>query len=234
MASDFEDPRKAELRTRVEQAADAAGYVVDADRTPVQFAADSGLNGGIKADVVAEGTDQVRRLFFVRLEGDKPLPGWIRNHVTASASMADVEVFVVVEKYEDQLKGTCATAGAGLLMLRPDNTLEQVLAYSPPDATADKKAFDKRLKEVRRRLDTKLALNKARLETNFQESYAVTAMMEKSDREKYLTSIESLMVAWNAWGDEVSEQIDAASASENGLDLLKDIEAEILNGPSGV
>ncbi len=233
MTEEFEDPRKADLRERATAAVDAAGYTVDPSRPVVAHPPASGLKGGMRGDVVATGNAGVKALYFIRVDGTKPLPQWLVNHVKASFSLQKVEVYIVVETVGPQLRGTCEASGAGLLRLRDDGTFEKELSYKAPDESADRKRFQARVKTLRTRLDSKLRLNQSKLETSFEESSAVTATMTSARRTEYLTDIENAMVMWRTWAEEKSQRLDALAGSETSA-ALEALEAEILRGPSGV
>ncbi len=233
MTEEFEDPRKGILRERAEAAVDAAGFSIDLTRPVIAYAPGSGLRGGIRGDVVADGDQGARSLYFVRVDGSRPLPQWLANYVSASFALANVAIFVVVEAIGDQLRATCEAAGAGLLRLRPDDTFEMELDYKAPDQTAERRRFQARVKTARTRLDTKLRLNQAKLETTFQESSAVTTTMTGTRREEYLTDIENAMMTWRTWAEEMAERLDALAAAQD-LAALTAIEAQIVSGPAGV
>jgi hypothetical protein len=230
MTDDFEDPRKSALRERVANAADAAGYEVDPARPPVEYPPESGLKGALKADVYSVSSEDVRFLYFVRPDGQKPLPQWLGNATRASFDIEQTEVYVVCEAAGERLRATCAAAGTGLLILRDDNTLEKQLEYGRPQETANARLFARRLKEVRTRLDTKLQLNLGDVEKRFQESKEITSGMAPKVRDQYLKAIEDQAVAWRAWGIELSERLDELAAVGDEAQL-EQIEAEIVHGP---
>ena len=230
MAEDFEDPRKAELRARAATAADAAGYAVDPERPVIPHLPASGLRGGIRADVVATGAASVRALYFIRVDGEKPLPQWLANHVRESFEMERIEVYVVVEAVGSQLRATCDAAGAGLLALREDDTFDLELPYKAPDLDTNRRRLQARIRRLRSRLDTKLQLNQSRLQTAFQESSAVTSTMDGKRRDVYLDDIEDALVSWRDWSEDLSVRLDAAAASESPTEI-DEIERAINSGP---
>jgi len=229
MSGEFEDPRKTDLRQRCADAVDAAGYTVDAERTPIPYPTDSNFEGSIKADVSSTGTNGNRVLYFVRVDGGKPLPGWLSNIVVATFSMQDVEVYAVTESVGDRLRKTCTTVGCGLLCLNSSNDLELEVEYKEPDRGSAVKAFEKRLREVRRQLDTKVNANLQALQEQYSERKQLTEGMKESKRSKYLDTIESTMVRWREWGDELSSELDAL-AGDLDDDALADIKERIQNG----
>lgn len=233
MTEDFEDPRKAELRRRAAAAADAAGYAVDAGRPVIPYPSGMKLQGGLRPDVLAISADDVQTLLYVRVDGDKPVPQWLANHVAAAIGLKRTELYVVTEAPGDQLRATCVALGAGLLTLRADDTFDKELDFAPPDESVARKAFQRRLAAVRTRLDTKLRLNQASLENAFEESSAVTATMKASKRDKYLSTIEDGLVAWRTWAEELSERLDALAATLDDAALDR-IESEIVAGPPAV
>jgi hypothetical protein len=223
MSGDFEDPRKTELRKRCFDAVDAAGYTVDSDRITVPYPDDSPLRGTITPDVSSTEPGGVRNLFFVRVDGAKALPGWLTNIVNASFSMADVEVYVVAEEIGDQLQKTCEAVGCGLLRLAGANGLELEVEYREPDEDAALKAFEKKVKAVRRQLQTKLDANLQALGEQFAERRKVTQGMSEKKRAKYLEDIEMFMVRWREWGEELSSELDALAGKvdEEALNHIK-------------
>jgi hypothetical protein len=233
MAEEFEDPRKAELRVRATDAVDAAGYSVDRDRSVIDYPQAVGLKGGIRGDVVATGAQGVRTVYFVRVDGNRPLPQWLANHVKASFALQHVEIYVVAEDIGDQLRVTCQAAGAGLLKLRSDNTFDKELDYTVIDDSADRRRLQKRVKDARTRLDAKLRLNQARLEEMFKESSAVTATLTAKRRDVYLTELEDAMGAWRTWAQDLSERLDLLAAAEDA-DALSAVEKAIVDGPPGL
>jgi hypothetical protein len=230
MTDEFEDPRKTALRERVAAAADAAGYQVDPDRPTVAYPTASGLKGSIKGDVYGLSSEGDALLFFVRPDGDRPLPQWLANHTQASFEIDQTEIYVVCEKVGPGLEGTCAAAGAGLLILGEGNTFEKKLEYGRPSQSGDARAFARRVKAVRSRFDSKLRLNLAEVDQRFQESKAITAGMPPKTRDMYLNAIERQSIAWRNWGDDLSARLDALAANIDN-EALEEVEAAILNGP---
>lgn len=223
MTGEFEDPRKTKLRERCADAVDAAGYTVDPDRTPVPYPPGANLQGAIKPDVSSTEADGKRLLYFVRVDGFKALPGWLSNTVAASFSMPGVEIYVVAESIGDQLKRTCEAVGCGLLKLSNNNELDLEVEYTAPDQDTAKKDFAKEIKDVRRQLDTKLDANLQALKEQFSESRKVTEGMKEDKRSKYLDNIESMMVRWREWGDEISAELDALAGTvdKEALDAVR-------------
>jgi hypothetical protein len=221
MSGDFEDPRKTELRKRCFDAVDAAGYTVDAERISVPYPDDSPLNGAITPDVSSTEADGVRNLFFVRVDGAKALPGWLTNIVNASFAMDGIEVYVVAEQIGDQLRKTCEAVGCGLLRLEGSNGLELESEYREPDANAAQKAFEKKVKGVRRQLQTKLDANLRALGDQFAERRKVTQGMSETKRKKYLEDIEMVMVRWREWGEELSAELDALAGKVDEEALVR-------------
>jgi hypothetical protein len=230
MSADFEDPRKTELRQRCADAADAAGYEVDSSRAPLPYPKSSSFNGSIRADVSSKGADGKRVIYFVRVDGEKPLPGWLTNIVVASFSMRKIEVYVVAEKIGEQLRSTCAAVGCGLLQISATNELEKELAYAKPERDADLKAFEVEVREVRRLLETKLDANLGAMQEQFTDSRQITQTMSEAKRTTYLESIETSMLSWRAWGEELSGELDLL-AGEVDEDALATIKARVIEGP---
>jgi hypothetical protein len=228
--TELEDPRKGALRVRCETAVDAAGFTVMPDRPSTAWPGNVNLRGALLGDVVGADGEGNRDHYFVRVDGSKPLPEWLASATEASFSLDDTRVIVVAEDPDEILIATCKSAGAGLAKLTRANRLEVVLQYGPPDRSAQVQQFRSRLKDVRRKLDTKLRLNESGLEQSFRDSAAVTSEMPRKKRDEYLESIENLMVVWREWGEELSERLDQLAATEDS-DELDRIEGEVTKGP---
>jgi hypothetical protein len=213
MTGDFEDPRKTELRKRCADAVDAAGYTVDAEPVPIPYPADSDLRGAIRPDVRSLESDGTSSLYFVRVDGQKPLPGWLTNTVVASFSMPGTEVYAVTEDIGEPLKRTCEAVGCGLLRLTSSNELDLELEYVEPDHDAAVRAFSKEIKDLRRQMETKLNANLQALQDQFSASRKVTEGMSEEKRAQYLNNIEEVMVRWRAWGEELSAELDDLAGS---------------------
>jgi hypothetical protein len=229
MSEDFEDPRKAALRERCVDAVDAAGYTVDADRVSIPYPNDSQLRGSITPDVSSTEKGGKRNLYFVRVDGSKTLPGWLTNIVGASFLMDGVEVYVVAEEIGEQLRKTCEAVGCGLIKLVGTNELDLESEYRPPDQDAEAKSFEKEVKAVRRRLQTKLDANLQALGDQFAERRKVTQGMSEKKRAKYLDDIELFMVRWREWGEELSAELDAL-AGRVDRDALEQIRERVESG----
>jgi SpoVK/Ycf46/Vps4 family AAA+-type ATPase len=230
MTSELEDPRKGVLRERCETAVDAAGFTVLADRPDTAWPDETQIEGALLGDVVGADGAGNRDHYFVRVDGTKPLPDWLATATEGSFSLEDTRVIVVAEEPDDLLVATCKSAGAGLAKLTSADRLEVVLEYGPPDRSALAEQFRSRLRDVRRKLDTKLRLNESRLEQSFRDSAAVTSEMAQAKRDDYLTSIEKVMLVWRKWGEEMSDRLDKLAATED-LDELELIEKEVTEGP---
>ena len=231
MSSELEDPRKGALRVRCETAIDAAGFSILADRPSTAWPEDTEIEGALLGDVVGADGDGNHDHYFVRVDGSKPLPDWLATATEGSFSVEGTRVIVVAENPDELLVTTCKRAGAGLAKLTSADRLEVILEYGPPDRSALVEQFRSRLKEVRRKLDTKLRLNESGLEQSFRDSAAVTNEMPKKKRDEYLNSIEKVMVGWRAWGEEMSDRLDKLAATED-LEELEHIEREVTEGPS--
>lgn len=231
MTTELEDPRKTDLRERCETAVDAAGYAVQSDRPATPWPDGVGLKGTLLGDVVANDGQGNRDVYFVRVDGSKALPAWLAKATEGSFAMSDTRIIVVAEDPGDVLIATCRAAGAGLAKLTQADRLEVVAEYGPPDRSQQSKQFRAKLKEVRRKLDTKLRLNENNLEESFRDSALVTSGMPPKRRDQYLDSIENVMVDWREWGDETGERLDALAATED-LDELERIEQEIIARPT--
>jgi hypothetical protein len=230
MTTELEDPRKTDLRTRCEAAVDAAGFTIQSERPAIQWPAGAGLKGTLVGDVVGDDGEGNRDVYFVRVDGSKPLPGWLAKATEASFAISNTRLIVVAEEPGEVLVATCRAAGVGLAKLTPANRLEIVTDYGAPDRTQQSRQFRAKLKEVRRRLDTKLRLNEKNLEESFRDSSLVTSEMSSAKRDLYLNSIETVMVEWREWGEEMAARLDALAASED-LDELEGMEREIVERP---
>jgi len=220
VANSLEDPRKTELREQLSAALDGAGFDIDESRAPVPYPPAAGLKGpGIKADVSCADSKGMRHLYFVRLDPSKPLPGWLTNNVTASYEMANVAIHVAVADEPTQIRASCSAVGVGLVRFRDDNTIETLLEYSPPSDAAAKKQLLADVKDARRRLENKVELNLGRLQTRFDEIASVTAGMPPAMKDKYRSAIEEESLGWQDWLADMSERLDALSASEDAAEL---------------
>jgi hypothetical protein len=230
MTAELEDPRKTALRTRCEEAIDAAGFTVLSDRPAAPWPNGVKLMGSLLGDVVSRDGPGNRTHYFVRVEGARPLPGWIAMATAATFGMQGVHLYVVAEGPGDSLIATCQAAGAGLARLTTANHLEVVCEYGPPSETATTEHFKTSVKAARRKLETKLRLNERRLEQSFQDSAVVTTDMSAARRDTYLEAIEEAMIVWRAWSEALSERLDALAASEDAGELRL-VEEEITRGP---
>jgi len=230
MTTELEDPRKTALRARCEEAVDAAGFTVLSDRPTAAWPNGVKLMGSLLGDVVSRDGPGNCTHYFVRVDGARPLPGWIATATTATFAMKGVRLWVVAEDPGDSLIATCQAAGAGLARLTPANRLDVVCEYGPPTHTVSTEQFKASVKAARRKLETKLRLNEKRLEQSFQDSAVVTTEMSASKRDKYLDAIEKAMIVWREWSEALSERLDALAATEDA-DELALIEGEITQGP---
>jgi hypothetical protein len=229
VTSEFEDPRKTELRQRCADAVDAAGYTVDQSRSAIAYPPASGLKGSIKPDVSCVNGSGRRIVYFVRVDGEKALPQWLTNIVTASFAMNDLSVYVVTEAIGDALRSTCEAVGCGLLRLSASNELDLELEYTEPDRTKAAKGYARRVRQVRRKLDTKLNANLTALQDQFSERHQVTEGMDEATRAGYLSSIETMMVRWREWGDDLSGRLDGLAGTTDE-DALAEIEEHVEKG----
>ncbi len=127
--------------------------------------------------------------------------------------MAELEIYAVAEEIGDPLRASCVATGCGLLVLTSNNELNVEVEYERPNRDDDLREFEKRLRQVRRKLDTKLNANLESLQEQFSERKKVTAGMKEATRAGYLQSIEDMMVRWREWGDERSAELDALAGS---------------------
>ncbi len=187
----------------------------------------TGLKGpGIKADVSCTDSTGTRHLYFLRVDPSKPLPGWLINNVTASYGIANVEVHVAVTDASVQIRASCSSVGAGLVMVKEDNTIEAVLTYVQPSQIDAKKQHLASIKAARRRLENKVELNLGRLQSRFDEIATVTAGMPTAMKDKYRSRIEEESLGWQEWLSDMSERLDASSTSEDSV-VLAELVAEI-------
>jgi hypothetical protein len=227
VADQLEDPRKTHVREQLAAALDSAGFDVDESRSPVPYPNGTTLTGpGIKADVSCADSEGTRHLYFVRLDGSKPLPGWLINNASVASEMDGVDLHVAVTADCDELRASCIAFGVGLVRLRNDNTVETLLEYAPPSEVATQRQHLARVKDVRRRLETKVELRLGELQTRFDQIGEVTAGMPKAMRVKYRARIEEESVDWQEWLSHVSEELDAVSASGDAA-RLTELEVEI-------
>jgi hypothetical protein len=141
--------------------------------------------------------------------------------------MDNVEVHVVVTEAADAIKKSCASVGAGLALLKDDNTIEMILTYETPSQVGAKKQHLASAKSARRKLEKKVELNLGRLQTQFDEVAKVTAGMPTKLKEKYRSEIEAESLAWSEWLSEMSERLDAASTSDDPVAEVALLVAEI-------
>jgi len=230
VTTELEDPRKSALRTRCEEAVDAAGFTVLVDRPATPWPAATKLVGALLGDVVSEDGAGCREHYFVRVDGTKALAAWLVAATEASFAIANIRIYVVAEAPGESLIETCTAAGTGLARLTSSNRLEVVCEYGPPAHAATAAQFRSRVKAARHRLEAKLRLNERRLEESFRDSASVTADMSGAIRDSYLETIETAMIVWREWSEELSEQLDALLANEDVEELTR-VEAAILGGP---
>lgn len=227
---ELEDPRKGQLRIRCETAVDAAGFTVLTDRPSTDWPDDIKINGALLGDVVGVDGSGNRDHYFVRVDGSKPLPDWLATATEGSFSITGTRVIVVAENPDEILVATSKSAGSGLARLTSADRLEIICDYGPPDRTVQVQQFLTRLKDVRRKLDTKLRLNEGGLDQSFRDSSAVTTDMPRVQRDEYLESIQNVMLVWREWGDGLSERLDQLAATEDAEELDR-IEREVTKGP---
>jgi hypothetical protein len=214
MTSPFEDPRKADMRARAGIAIDAAGYELVS--TPVTYQLPPGLRGSIKGDLQSLNGEQVRQAYYLRPEGNKPVPQWLVNLAKVARDIEDLKLFVVVTEVSSVLEKSCRASGVGLLRLTDDDTFDLVVDPSDTDPVAIAAALDTEIKTLRRRMEVKLDLNKGTLEQNYGRVNELTTGMPPSTRDQYIVSVEQAASRWDEWGTRISEMLDEAASTGNG------------------
>ena len=92
---------------------------------------------------------------------------------------------------------------------------QEVVKFGDVDSVKRKVEFEKRVKDARRRLDTKLDLNLKYLENNFSKVSELTQGMPADLRDKYIEDVENAERRWRDWADDISVRIDAVLASQD-------------------
>jgi hypothetical protein len=213
VTSPFEEPRKADMRARAVVAIDAAGYELVS--TPKAFPIPAGLRGAIKGDLQSLNGEQVRQAYYLRPEGGKPIPQWLVNLAAAARNIEDLRLFVVVTEVSSVLEKSCRASGVGLLRLTDDDTFELVVDPSESDPVAIASALEVEIKTLRRRMETKLNLNKGTLEQNYSKVNELTAGMPPNTRDQYIETVEQAASRWDEWGIRISELLDEAASTGN-------------------
>ncbi|MDQ6877153.1 MAG: hypothetical protein M3082_05545 [Candidatus Dormibacteraeota bacterium] len=219
MPSPFEDPRKSEMREHFKIALDGAGYEVVDDPVPVPFPEESGLKGAILGDLQSLDGEQIRFAYFLRLDPGKPVPQWLANMARFASDHGDIRVYVVVTEVTSTIERTCRACGAGLLLLTVEHGIDEIVTFGAIDPAKRKTDFEKRVKDIRRRLDTKLDLNLKNLEANFNRVSELTQGMPPNIRDEYIEDVESSGRRWRDWADEISVRLDAVNASQDENEL---------------
>ena len=215
MPKPFEDPRKSEMREQFKIALDGAGHEIVDEPVPVPYPAAAGLKGAILGDIQSLDGEQVRYAYFLRLNASKPVPQWLANMARIALEKDLVRVYVVVTEATTIVEKTCRACGAGLICLTVENVAQEVVKFGDVDSVKRKVEFEKRVKDARRRLDTKLDLNLKYLENNFSKVSELTQGMPADLRDKYIEDVENAERRWRDWADDISVRIDAVLASQD-------------------
>jgi hypothetical protein len=213
VTSPFEEPKKADMRARAIVAIDAAGY--ELLTSPRAFPIPEGLTGTIKGDLQSLNGEQVCQAYYLRPAGSKPIPQWLVNLAAAARDIDDLLLFVVVTDVSSVLEKSCRASGVGLLRLTDDDTFELVVDPEASDPVAIASALEAEIKSLRRRLETKLELNKSALEQNYSKVNELTAGMPSKTRDQYIETVEQAAGRWDEWGIRVSESLDEAGSTGN-------------------
>jgi hypothetical protein len=228
----YEEPRKTELRTHALAAIESAGYEPLPEPVAIPLPG-SDLQGGILGDIQALDGDGRTHAYYVRPEGDKPVPQWLANYAIASHDLPDVRVFVVVEESSAELERSCRGCGAGLLRVDVEtHSIEVLVGPDEFDRSRLDAAFKEAVKTVRRRMETRLQLNQDKISDDFAAVDKITADMDPDERDAYIGKIEQRAMEWRDWSDSISERLDAVYMA-NDPDELALIERDVGRGPSG-
>jgi hypothetical protein len=227
----FEDPKKTDMRERVRIAVEASGMVLIEPPDKIAPPADAGIKGYIVGDLQALDSENVVHVFCLQLRGDKAIPQWLASWARAAHGLAKVRVHTVVEERTAILERSCVAAGAGLLELATDvdyqlRTIVDGQAYSPEATAAETKA---RLKDLRRRVITKMDANLETLKTGRAKISEHAQGLSSVNQEKYLQANESEQRSWRDWGDNLGQLLDEAAAEPSEA-LLARIEEELERG----
>ena len=212
MPEPFEDPRKTDMRGRCEVAIDAAGYELVAAPVARQV---PGLNGAIRGDLQSLDGEDVRCAYYLRPEGDKPVPQWIVTLAEAARDLGDLRLFVVVTRVSEVLEKSCRAAGVGLLHLTQEDTFDLVVDPDEIDPAALQEQLRARVEDARRRLELKLNLNKSALEENYSRVNDLTTGMPQKTRDDYIEKVEEAINRWEGWSQRISEMLDEARSTSN-------------------
>jgi hypothetical protein len=204
------------MRARAAIAIDAAGYELVS--TPKSYRLPEGLQGAVKGDLQSLNGEQVCQAYYLRPEGAKPIPQWLVNLAKAARDIDDLRLFVVVTEVSSVLEKSCRASGVGLLRLTEDDTFELVVDPSEEDPVAIAASIESEIRDLRRRMETKLTLNKGTLEQNYGKVNELTVGMPAKTRDQYIETVEQAAGRWDVWGARISELLDeAASAGDTNL-----------------
>lgn len=231
MSREFEDPRKTDLRLRAEAAIEAAGHDLIPNPVPIDYPEGTNLQGRIKGDIQSVDGAGHTHVFYARPDAQRALPQWLHSTALAAHSLDSVSVHIVTDAAAPELESGARSCGAGWLVVTEDVTLEVRLEPGPPDVGAQRDVVVARIRELRRRLESKTHLNLNANQRRFTEVTDITSGMPFERRESYLKGLEETDRLWREWSDHLSNELDAANVSldENALDL---IERAINAGPA--
>jgi hypothetical protein len=187
------------------------------------------LKGAIVGDIQSLDGEQVRYAYYLRPDPSKALPQWLINFARAAAEDPTIRIYVVVHEVTTAIEKTCGACGAGLLRLTVDNTVEQILEFGAVDPARRQAEFEAKVKDARRRLETKLSLNLKTVDVNYGRVTELTRGMPAKTRDEYIEGVEEAERRWRDWADELSSRLDGVQASQDENELLS-IESLIKEG----
>lgn len=227
MSETFEDPRKTDMRARAEIAVDDAGH--ELVQSPVSFPLGGGLRGAIRGDLQSLDGHQVRHAYYLRPEAKRPVPQWLINVAKDARTRENLVVHAVVVEVTDQIVKSCRAGRVGLLLLREENTFEQIVDPSAEDSEEIAAQLRDRIKTARRRMENKLNLNRSDIEERFSKVNELTRGMDHEVRDRYIESVERAGTSLDEWGTRVSTMLDEAAGNGDET-LIESAEALIEAG----